>query len=125
MTPSAHGNLRQRLAGLSAAEEFLAFFGVPFEQAVVNVNRLHILKRFQQYLRASDGLAELDDVAMFRRYRELLGRAYCDFVESTPARERVFKVFQDAHGQRVSLSALRAELPSRRGPAAEAPLSNG
>jgi nitrogenase-stabilizing/protective protein len=105
--------LAQRLAGLSDAEDFLDFFGVPYRQSVVDVNRLHILKRFQQYLRAERGLTELEDLAMFRRYRELLAGAYGDFVRSTPAQEKVFKVFQDADGQRVALSALRATLPAR------------
>lgn len=106
--------LVQRLTQLSSAEDFLNFFGVPHEQSVVNVNRLHILKRFYQYLRQEDGLAELDEVAMFKRYRALLARAYEDFVRSTPARERVFKVFQDADGQRISLDSLRTLLPSQR-----------
>jgi nitrogenase-stabilizing/protective protein len=111
--------LAHRLTQLSAAEDFLAFFGVPYEQPVVNVNRLHILKRFQQYLRAESGLARLDDLAMFRRYRELLSRAYDDFVRSTPAQEKVFKVFQDADGQRVPVAALRATMPARHEAAAD------
>lgn len=114
MTPDTHiRELTHRLTQLSAAEDFLAFFAVPYEQAVVNVNRLHILKRFQQYLRAEPGLAGLDDLAVFRRYRELLSRAYGDFVRSTPAQEKVFKVFQDADGQRVPVAALRATVPAR------------
>lgn len=105
-------NLAQRLAGLSTAEDFLGFFGVAFEQSVVNVNRLHILKRFQQYLRREEGIGELDELNMYRRYRELLAEAYGDFVRSTPATEKVFKVFQDADGQHFSLDNLRSTLPS-------------
>ncbi|HEY0200457.1 MAG TPA: nitrogenase-stabilizing/protective protein NifW, partial [Burkholderiaceae bacterium] len=41
----------QRLKALSSAEDFLQFFGVPYDQKVVNVSRLHILKRFFQYIR--------------------------------------------------------------------------
>jgi nitrogenase-stabilizing/protective protein len=104
-----------RLKALSSAEDFLRFFGVPFEEPVVQVNRLHILKRFYQYLHTTEGLSGLDDVEMFRRYRELLARAYQDFVTSTPAREKVFKVFQDADGkQHVQLSSVRASLAARR-----------
>lgn len=44
-------NFLQQLKALSSAEDFLQYFGVPFEQGVVNVSRLHILKRFFQYLR--------------------------------------------------------------------------
>lgn len=108
-------SLTQRLKSLSSAEDFLQFFGVSYEEAVVHVNRLHILKRFYQYLRSGPSSPEaLDEVAVFRQYREHLIHAYQDFVDSTPAREKVFKVFQDADGTRhVALSSLRASLPAR------------
>ena len=100
-----------RLKALSSAEDFLRFFGVPFAEPVVQVNRLHILKRFFQYLQKSQGLAGLDEVEMYRRYRALLTQAYGDFVRSTPAQEKVFKVFQDVGGtQHVTASSLRDSL---------------
>ena len=108
-------NLTQRLQTLSSAEDFLQFFGLPFDERVVQVNRLHILQRFTQYLRRSEGLDELDEVALFRRYRELLSQAYGDFVVSTPAREKVFKVLRNAGGQQsVPLATLRDSLAERR-----------
>ena len=108
-------NLTARLQALSSAEDFLRFFGVPHEERVVEVNRLHILQRFTHYLRRSADLQGLDDVALFRRYRELLARAYQDFVESTPAREKVFKVLQEAGGTRVvDVRTLQETLPRRR-----------
>ncbi|MEX8518120.1 MAG: nitrogenase stabilizing/protective protein NifW [Leptothrix sp. (in: b-proteobacteria)] len=111
--------LIERMKALSSAEEFLDFFGVSFDAKVVHVNRLHILKRFYQYLHRAEGLAGLDDVAMFRRYRELLTQSYQDFVQSSAAKEKVFKVFQDADGQQhVSVDSLRASLSDRRKPAA-------
>ena len=39
-----------KMTAVSAAEEFLDYFGVDYDRAVVNVNRLHILKRFHQYI---------------------------------------------------------------------------
>lgn len=108
-----HEELTNRLAKLSSAEDFLNFFGVAFEQSVVNVNRLHILKRFQQYLRRDAGLAELSEVQLFARYRQWLTRAYEDFLHSSAVQEKVFKVFQDVDGkQHVSLDNLRATLRS-------------
>jgi nitrogenase-stabilizing/protective protein len=121
----ASDTLFQSLSNLSAAEEFFQFFGVPYEQAVVHVNRLHILKRFQQYLRTTPGLAELDRDALHGRCQELLVRAYQDFVRSTPAQEKVFKVFQDMDGQQVALDKLRATLPSRRETADATSVSRG
>jgi nitrogenase-stabilizing/protective protein len=115
--------LTQRLKALSSANEFLEFFGIPYDERVVHVNRLHILKRFYQYLhqaeglprRSSDGIAGLGEVEMFRRYRELLQQAYQDFTTSTAAKEKVFKVFQDAGGtQHVSVASLRQSLADKR-----------
>jgi nitrogenase-stabilizing/protective protein len=104
----------QQLKTLSSAEDFLLYFGVPFDQHVVDVSRLHILKRFFQYIRQDKLLTETDEVGLFTRYREQLVKAYADFVKSTPAQEKVFKVFQDSNGrQHVSLDSLKASLPQR------------
>lgn len=101
----------QSLTKLSSAEEFLEFFCIPFDEAVVHVNRLHILKRFYQYLRVEKGLRELNEGAMYQRYRGLLSKAYEDFVNSSAAREKVMKVFQDAQAKSFSVDKLRATLP--------------
>ncbi len=106
--------LEQKLSQLSAAEEFFEFFDLPFEQAAVSVNRLHILKRFQQYLRREGRGEELGRESRRAHYRSLLQRAYEDFLSSSAAQEKVFKVFQDADGQHVSLDTLRLSLASRR-----------
>lgn len=110
MTDSFASQLRQ----LSAAEDFLQFFGVPHDMAVVNVSRLHILKRFYQYIRQEEQLPQDNEQALYQCYRGLLIKAYGDFVKSTPAQEKVFKVFQDTDGhQHVSLQSLKATLPAR------------
>ena len=121
-------SLSQRIHALSSAEDFLAFFGLPYDETVVRVNRLHILKRFNQYRQQSLAQATapaetaLDEVAQFRHQRQLLQQAYQDFVRSTPAQEKVFKVFQDAGGtQHVGLASLRHSLPRHRVPGATGP----
>lgn len=101
----------QQLTKFSAAEEFLDYFGISYEQSVVNVYRLHILKRFYQYLR-QENLDALNEVTMFTKYRALLMRAYEDFVHSTAAREKVFKVFQDADAKSFTLDKLKSTLPT-------------
>jgi nitrogenase-stabilizing/protective protein len=105
--------LLKQMTSFSAAEEFLDHFQVDYEQSIVNVNRLHILKRFNQYLRATPGTEAMDDETLHGVCKDLLAKAYGDFVKSTPAQEKVFKVFQDVDGkQHVSLDSLRTALPS-------------
>ncbi|MBX9794200.1 MAG: nitrogenase-stabilizing/protective protein NifW [Burkholderiaceae bacterium] len=107
--------LIQKLKALSSANEFLEFFGVEYDEAVVHVNRLHILKRFYQYLHRAQDLDGLNEIDMFRRYREFLVQAYTDFTTSNAATEKVFKVFQDTDGkQHVTVDALRSSLSTRR-----------
>ena len=114
----------ERIRALSSADDFLRYFELPYEERVVHVHRLHILKRFHQYLRREPEASGGSPAEAFRRHRELLQRAYEDFVHSTAAQEKVFKVFQDAGGTRhVGLDALRGSLPAGRatsGPAGAA-----
>lgn len=107
--------LIQKLKALSSANEFLDFFGIDYDERVVHVNRLHILKRFYQYLHRAEGLDTSNEIEMFRRYREFLVQAYTDFTTSSAAQEKVFKVFQDTDGkQHVTVDALRSSLSARR-----------
>lgn len=111
-------SLTERLKALSSAEDFFTFFGVPFEEPVLRVNRLHILKRYHQYLHTGTLPPVADEVGQLRHHRQLLGQAYQDFVTSTPAQEKVFKVFQAAGGtQHVHLRSLRDSLTQRARPA--------
>lgn len=101
------------MSKLSAAEEFLDFFGIEYSQAVVNVKRLHILKRFHQYL-ARHSFTGMTEAERKEAYRGLLAQAYRDFVTSDAVTEKVFKVFRDAAGvQTFKLEQLRASLPAR------------
>ncbi|HEY6093762.1 MAG TPA: nitrogenase stabilizing/protective protein NifW [Gallionellaceae bacterium] len=101
------------LGQLSSAEEFLNFLEVEYQQPVVNVNRLHILKRFNQYM-ARHTFSGKTDAELKAEYKALLAQAYGDFVKSDAVTEKVFKVFQDATGVKsFSVDSLRASLPSR------------
>jgi nitrogenase-stabilizing/protective protein len=84
----------EQLSELSSAEEFFQFLNVPYEPEVLNVARLHILKRMGDSVRGSS--TELDDDALRENFRAHLQQAYQDFVRSTPLNERVFKVLKDA-----------------------------
>ena len=106
--------LAQRLTKLSSAEDFLDFFGLPYDEAVLNVCRLHILKRFFQYMRQEQVMDMHNEAEMFKQMRHLLAKSYEDFVTSTPAKEKVFAVLQNADGQRVSVSSLRESLGKKK-----------
>ena len=102
------------LEGFSSAEEFLDYLGVEYDLRVVNVNRLHILKRFNQYM-ARHSFSGSSDAEIKAEYKGLLEQAYGDFVQSDAATEKVFKVFQDATGVKTfSVDSLRASLPARQ-----------
>lgn len=86
----------QELRRLSAAEEFFEQLGVPYDPTVLNVARLHILRRMRSYLDEQGVSAEQDEATVRAQCRMLLSRAYQDFVVSTPIAERSFKVHRDA-----------------------------
>ncbi len=82
------------IAKLSSAEDIFTYLLLPYDQEVVNVSRLHIMKRFGAYLCDAD-FTGLDHEAVFLNARQTLKRAYGDFIDSTPLKEKVFKVFTD------------------------------
>ncbi len=83
-----------RLKRLSSAEDFFGALGVAYDEAVLRVARLHILKRMGQSLR-SDELDGLPDSVAAARAKATLQRAYADFERSSPLAERVFQVLKD------------------------------
>jgi nitrogenase-stabilizing/protective protein len=84
-----------QLAGLSSAEDFFTALAIPYEAAVLNVARLHILRRMGAYMREA-GLDGMEDDAAWQACRAHLLKAYEDFQRSSPIEQRVFKVHQDA-----------------------------
>lgn len=90
------------LEDLSSAEDFLHYFGVQYDPSVVQVNRLHILQRFHDYLKRA-AMPEGDD-ARRAVYAQQLQRAYEDFVQSDALTEKVFKVFRMHEPQVVHIS---------------------
>ena len=87
-------NILAKLKRLSSAEDFFAALGVAYDEAVLRVARLHILRRMGQYLN-SDELEGLPDALSAARAKATLQRAYADFERSSPLAERVFQVLKD------------------------------
>jgi len=93
--PDSVPPILERLNKASAAEDFFALLGVDFDPKVVNVARLHILRRMGQYL-AGEDFSGASEVAITERCKAVLEKAYADFVASSPIDQRVFKVLKDA-----------------------------
>jgi nitrogenase-stabilizing/protective protein len=97
--------LKQCLEELESAEDFLNYFDISFDPHVVQVNRLHILQRFHDYLeQARNGLSGNEEI-QHETYKRLLKKAYQDFSVSDALTEKVFKVFH-TQGARESFVPL-------------------
>ena len=93
------------LEDLESAEDFLDFFKIDYEPAIVHVNRLHILQRFHDYLSQFERLNGVPPGHV--EYHASLARAYGDFVRSDAISEKVFRVLKRASGiATVPLSAI-------------------
>ncbi len=96
---------------LESAEDFLDYLQVPYERRVVEVNRLHILQRFHDYI-AEGGLDLENAMGRDHLYRPLLAQAYQDFVGSDAQTERVFRVFSMGQAApEVSVAQLLSTRP--------------
>ncbi|MDC7788406.1 nitrogenase stabilizing/protective protein NifW [Rhodoplanes sp. TEM] len=84
-----------RLKAAGSAEEFFQILGVAYDPQVVNVARLHILKRMGEYL-GGDELDGIPEPIAVARCQSVLSRAYEEFVASSPLEQRVFKVLKEA-----------------------------
>ncbi len=93
--PDGASSILDRLNKASSAEDFFALLGVEFDPKVVNVARLHILRRMGQYL-AGEDFSGASELAIAERCKAVLEKAYADFVASSPIDQRVFKVLKDA-----------------------------
>lgn len=91
------------------AEKYFEFFQLPYDPQVVNVNRLHILKKFSQYMKEIDLTSP--DLSMENKldlYRVALKRAYEVFTQSTALEQKLFKVFHDKPQNIVMLKEMNS-----------------
>lgn len=96
--------LLDTLAGLSTAEQFFETLGLSYDPKILDVNRLHILKRFNERLNMAEVRAMNEDDAL-KACRTALEDAYQDFLQG--AGKKTFKVFrQEGAPGYVPLSAL-------------------
>ena len=91
------GDILAKMDAASSADDIFKLLAVDYDAKVLNVARLHILKRMGEYL-ASEDLTGLPDGIVAERCKAVLERAYDDFVTASPLQHRVFKVLKDAVG---------------------------
>lgn len=89
------------------AEEYFEFFQLPYDPQVVNVNRLHILKKFSQFMKQIDANSpEVSQQERLNQYRDALVSAYDVFLSSTPLEQKLFKVFNEKPQNVVMLKEI-------------------
>ncbi|MFB2939289.1 nitrogenase-stabilizing/protective protein NifW [Aerosakkonemataceae cyanobacterium BLCC-F154] len=95
---------------LTDAEQYFQFFELPYEQQLVNVNRLHILKKFSQLMAEIDANFPNDsDEEKLAKYKDALIDAYNLFITSSGVEQKLFKVFKEKPKNVVLLSDLEAK----------------
>ncbi|MEM8807645.1 MAG: nitrogenase-stabilizing/protective protein NifW [Cyanobacteria bacterium P01_G01_bin.38] len=92
---------------LKDAEEYFQFFGLAYDPKVVNINRLHILRKFSQLVQEVD--KSQSDTQKLDAYRQALQTAYDLFLTSNSVEQKLFKVFQDKPKNVVKLSDITVE----------------
>lgn len=89
------------------AEEYFEFFQLDYDPKVVNVNRLHILKKFSEYIaEINANNPELSETEKLEMYREALTQAYEVFLSQTPLETKLFKVFHQKPNNVVMLTDI-------------------
>ncbi len=87
--------VQDQMAGLSSAEDFFAALGVSFDENVLHVKRLHILRHFHERLAGLD-LTGLDESAEHAAMAGALATAYADAQLVAPREAGLFKVFKES-----------------------------
>lgn len=95
---------------ITDAEAYFEFFELEYDAKVVNVNRLHILKKFSQLMADIDAEAEnLAEVELLNRYQEALVQSYNVFLTTSPLQTKLFKVFNEKPKNVVLLTDIQGE----------------
>ncbi len=82
------------LSDADGAEDFFEALGVPYDRRVLDVYRLHVLRRFGLEREAIDREGGLGDEERLGRYRDALARAHATYARPSAPEERLFRVFE-------------------------------
>lgn len=94
---------------ITDAEAYFEFFDIAYDPKILNVNRLHILRKFSQLIQAIDTDKSLSEFDKLTAYRQALLTAYSVFLSSSGVEQKLFKVFQNKPQNVVMLSDITVE----------------
>lgn len=95
---------------LTDAEDYFKFFNLSYDPKVVNINRLHILKKFSQLVEEIDAnFTGEDREKKFDLYKAALEQSYQVFLNSTSLDQKLFKVFNQKPNNVVLLAEINAD----------------
>ena len=104
-TPKTLAQFKQ----LKDAEDYFKFFDLEYDPQVVNVNRLHILRKFSQLMKAIDAEENQSESQKLQAYQEALQSSYELLTNSSGVEQKLFKVFRDKPKNVVMLSDIAPE----------------
>jgi nitrogenase-stabilizing/protective protein len=94
---------------ITDAEAYFELFQLPYDRHFVNVNRLHILKKFSQFIdEINASSADLSEEEKLNKYRDALIQAYEVFLSKSPLETKLFKVFNEKPKGIVMLSDIQS-----------------
>ncbi|HEY9620341.1 MAG TPA: nitrogenase-stabilizing/protective protein NifW [Crinalium sp.] len=94
---------------ITDAEQYFEFFELPYDPQVVNVNRLHILRKFSQHMENIDAAStSTTETERLEEYRNALQQAYDVFLSSSAIQQKLFKVFNQKPQNVVLLKEISA-----------------
>lgn len=90
---------------LKELEEYLEFFGIEYDERLVNTKRLHILKSFAEMVKKINGIE--DEEKLLELYKFALLAAYKNFEAGfSPSAADVWNMFERKSGCLACLSSL-------------------
>lgn len=97
----------EKFRTLTDAEDYLQFFDIEYNRDFVNINRLHILKKFSLLIKEVDAaFPDVNETEKLDKYGMALEEAYQVYLTSSPLETKLFKVFQSKPKNFVSLDEL-------------------
>ncbi|MCO8144586.1 nitrogenase-stabilizing/protective protein NifW [Rhodovulum tesquicola] len=109
MTRPQTQSVLEQMHELSSAEDLFSFLLLPYDPAVLNRARLHVMKRMGDYLARVD-LSVLDEDGVFLEARRALKQAHADFENSTPRAQKALKIYTQPRGNIVPMDGVRLPL---------------